>query len=268
MSLSLVDALTWCARLSALSVALQTLELLQIRAAYADQGVWSWPILKEEHAALPLPLRALLGALLPYRAFLALLVVRLPLAGLLAMGFWWCAPLLLVSQLAIGARFRGTFNGGSDYMTVVVLSGLSAAAGGLNQPLLLKAGLAYVTVQLVLSYFIAGCVKVSRSEWRRGEALRRLLSSNRYGTPAWISVLVAKPPAARLAAGALLAFECGFPLALVGPRMALPFMACGALFHLGNAAAFGLNRFLFAWVAAYPALLYFSAQLAISSFIH
>lgn len=261
MSLPLVDALTWCARLSALSVVLQTLELLQVRTAYADDGVWSWPILKEEHAALPPPLRAILGAVLPYRAFLALLVVRLPLAGLLALGFWWCAPLLLFSQLAIGARFRGTFNGGSDYMTVVVLSGLSAAAGGANHPLLVKAGLAYVAVQLVLSYFIAGCVKVSRPEWRRGEALRHLLSSNRYGTPAWVSAWVAKPLLAGLAAAALLAFECGFPLALVGPRVALSFMTCGALFHLGNVLAFGLNRFLFAWVAGYPALLYFSAQL-------
>jgi hypothetical protein len=169
---------------------------------------------------------------------------------------------LLVSQLAIGARFRGTFNGGSDYMTVVVLLGLSLSAAGPSHPLLAKAGLAYIAVQLVLSYFIAGCVKVARPAWRRGDAMRALLASNRYGTPGWVVAWVARPAVARLAAIALLLFECGFPLSLVGSRIAVPLLACGALFHWGNALAFGLNRFLFAWLAAYPALLYFSAQLS------
>jgi len=31
-------------------------------------------------------------------------------------------------------------------------------------------------------------------------------------------------------------------------------LAIGAAFHLANAFAFGLNRFLWAWLAAYPAL--------------
>lgn len=260
MSLSLADALGWCARLSALSVALQTLELLQVRAAFADEGVWSWPVLKEEHAALPLPLRGLFALLLPYRAFLALLLVRLPLALLLGLGALWAAPLLLVSQLAIGARFRGTFNGGSDYMTVAVLLGLSLGAAGAIHPLLVKVGLAYVAVQLVLSYFVAGCVKVVQPAWRSGEALLELLTSNRYGTPAWLSKLVAVPAAARLLALTVLTLESIFPLSLVGPHLAVPLLAGAALFHLANAFAFGLNRFLFAWVSAYPALLYFSAR--------
>jgi hypothetical protein len=33
-------------------------------------------------------------------------------------------------------------------------------------------------------------------------------------------------------------------------------------FHLFNALALGLNRFLWAWLAAYPALLFWSALLA------
>lgn len=260
MSLTLVEAITWCARLSALSVLLQTLELLQIRADYADDGVWSWPILKAEHAALPQPLRGVLAAVLPYRVFVALLLARLVLAVLLGLGFWWCAPVLLASQLAIGARFRGTFNGGSDYMTVVVLLGLSLGAVAPSHPLLAKAGLAYVAVQLVLSYFIAGCVKLVQPAWRSGEALRALLSSNRYGTPAALSRLAAVPAVARSLSLGVLTLESLFPLTLISPRLAVPLLACAVLFHLANASAFGLNRFLFAWVSAYPALLYFSAQ--------
>lgn len=259
MSPTLDEALVWCARLCALSLALQTLELWQVRAACRDDGVWSWPLLKQEHAALPLPLRALFALLLPYRSYLLLLAVRLPLALALALGVLPAAGLLLVTQLALGARFRGTFNGGSDYMTVVVLLGLTLASTG--RPLLAKAGLGYVCVQLVLSYFLAGTGKLLKPAWRNGEALSRLLSSNRYGTPDWLKRWSAHRAVALPFALAVLLFECGFPLALLGPAWALGLGGLGLAFHVGNVLAFGLNRFLFAWAAAYPALLYFSARL-------
>lgn len=257
--MSLELALTWCARLGASSLALQTFELWQVRSACADAGVWSWPVLRDEHRALPAPLRWLFSILLPYRSYLVLLTLRVPL--LLALGLGWlpAAAVLLLTQLAIGARFRGTFNGGSDYMTVALLLGLTAASIG--HPLWARSGLAYVCVQLVLSYFIAGVVKLARPAWRSGLALRQLLSSNRYGTPLWLQRFVNLPGVAWVLSVALLGFECGFPLALTGPRAALAFLVCGVAFHLGTVLAFGLNRFLFAWVAAYPALLYFSYQL-------
>lgn len=266
MSFALADAVTWCARLSAVALALQTLELLQLRAAYADNGIWSWPILAEEQRHLPPPLRWLFAALLPYRVFVGLLVARLLLAALLGLGLLAAAPLLFLSQLAVNARFRGTFNGGSDYMSVVLLLGLSLAAVGGSSLLLAKAGLAYICVQLVLSYFIAGWVKLVQPAWRNGSALRSLLSSSRYGSPSWLAALVKKPGVARSATLGVLLFECGFPLALLGRQLAWPFLALGAVFHLANALAFGLNRFLFAWAAAYPALLYFSAQVGLSRF--
>lgn len=252
------ECLLWTQRLLGFALLLQTLELLQLRRAFADTGVWSWPVLSLELRVLPPPLRWLL----PYRAFLIVLALRLALAPLLLLGVSWVAPLLLLSQLAISARFRGAFNGGSDYMSVVVLLGLSGAACFPSSTLIVEASLAYVCVQLVFSYFIAGVVKIARAEWRTGAALTRLLTSNRYGTPAWLTTLVQRPRLARPLAGILLIFECGFPCALLGPRVAAGFLAFGLLFHVGNVLAFGLNRFLFAWLAAYPALLYFSAALA------
>ena len=116
-------------------------------------------------------------------------------------------------------------------------------------------------MQLVFSYFVAGVIKVVRPSWRSGAGLGLLLASNRYGTPAWMSRLVARPLLARGASLAVLAFECGFPAALLGPHLALTFLGFGALFHACNTLAFGLNRFLFAWLAAYPSLLFFGAEL-------
>jgi hypothetical protein len=260
--LSLAQALEWTQRLLGLALFLQSIELLQLRRHFADDGVWVWPILRAEHAELPAPLRWVFARLMPYTVFLPLLALRLPLAVGLALGQTWAAPLLLVTQLLIGARFRGTFNGGSDSMSVVVLLALSLTAAFGGSARAANAGLGYVCVQLVFSYFIAGTVKVAKPAWRSGEALSTLLKTNRYGTPDWLQRLVARPAIAMAAAWLVIAFECAFPVSLLGPQVALPLLNVGMLFHVGNVLAFGLNRFFFAWLAAYPSLLYFSAALA------
>jgi hypothetical protein len=253
--------LLWTERLLAVTLLLQTVELWQLRHVWADDGVWSWQVLQQEHGALPMPLRALFALILPCRAFRLLLLARGLLALALGAGWGLAAPGLLVTQLAIGVRFRGTFNGGSDYMSVAVLLGLCAAVLGHRSPLLVKAGLAYVCVQLVLSYFIAGAVKVVRADWRNGRALSRLLASNRYGTPPWLAAVLTRPAAAPVAAWLVLSFELSFPVAILSGRFAVAWLVLGALFHVGNVVAFGLNRFFFAWLCAYPALLYFSHAL-------
>lgn len=260
--MSLAAALLWTERLLGLALLLQTVELLQLRRHFSDQGLWAWPVLAVEHRELPVPLRAIFGLLLPERAFLGLLWVRTALSLALILGFGVVAPALLVTQLAIGARFRGTFNGGSDYMSVVVLLGVSGAT--YFDGAVAKACLGYVCVQLVFSYFIAGVIKLARPSWRGGSGLARLLGSNRYGTPTWVARAAIRPALGRLASWAVLVFECSFPLALLGSRVATAYLLVGALFHAGNVLAFGLNRFFFAWLAAYPALLYFSAELSSS----
>lgn len=259
MQPSLELSLSSTERLTALAVTLQTLELLSVRRAFADDGVWRWSILRDEHARLPSPLRWGLAVLSPYRSFLMVLALRLPLAVSLAGGVSIAAWPLCLSQLAVNARFRGTFNGGSDYMTMVLLLGLSASAlpfGEIAQ----RAGLGYICAQLVLSYFIAGLVKLRRSAWRSGHALGAFLGSERYGTPPWLQRFVT-PRVGLVLAWSVMVFELAFPLTLLRPHAALGFAALGLAFHAANAIAFGLNRFLFAWAAAYPALVYFSAAL-------
>ncbi|HEX5656879.1 MAG TPA: hypothetical protein VFX59_06775, partial [Polyangiales bacterium] len=90
--------------------------------------------------------------------------------------------------------------------------------------------------------------KLRERSWRDGSALPSLLAAPQY-RDAPLQV-----PLARLAGYAVITFELGFPLALVDARLALGFTAFGTLFHLLNARVLGLNRFLWAWLAAYPAL--------------
>jgi hypothetical protein len=255
-------ATVWTERAIALAVLLQTVELLQCRAAFADDGIWSFPLLRREHDALPAPLRWLFAVVLPYRSFIALLWLELVFAVLLGLGVSGAAAFLLFAEVAVCVRFRGTFNGGSDYLTVLISMALSVRWLCGATPLVSKAALAYIAVQVTLSYFIAGVAKLKEVTWRNGAALRVFVTSEGYGAPPFVRRLLDGQRRCLLLSWAVLAFECGFPLAWLSPRFCLPLLALGFVFHLGNSLVFGLNRFLFAWSAAYPALLYGSHLLA------
>lgn len=238
-------ALAWTTRLAALAVALSAIELLLVRAAWST-GPLRWATLRRELAPT---WRRLLDPAFGARGFTAVLLTQLALALALP---WLAHPALpvalLVATLAVGARFRGSYAGGSDAMTAVVLVGLALA------PLSPRAGLGYIAAQLVLSYVVAGAGKLADPAWRRGDTLPALLALPAYHAPAAIRRL---PPRALAAAGyAVIAFEIGFPLALLGPRAAAGAIALGLAFHLANAVVLGLNRFLWAWLAAYPALVW------------
>jgi hypothetical protein len=58
-----------------------------------------------------------------------------------------------------------------------------------------------------------------------------------------------------------MAFECIGPLLVfAGSGPTLAFIAAGAVFHATIAAFMGLNSFVFAFTAAYPALYVLSAE--------
>ena len=259
------------AALLMLSISLQSIELLLTRRDFGAAGVFSWRVIRDDVAALPGPLRALLDGLLGDSSFVVLLLLQLGLSLLLP----WCTHMLvplglLLSGLLVCIRFRGTYNGGSDAMTLVVVLGLwvarlgppSADGDSLAGSPWQRAGLGYIAAQLVLSYLLAGVAKLREPRWRRGQALPRLLRAHQYAVPGSLQRALATRPRALAASWLVMLFECAFPCApWLGPEGCAVVLACGAIFHLVNAVGLGLNRFLWAWLAAYPALLFWSGQL-------
>ncbi len=246
-------ALGWTQRLVAISIALSAIELLVVRAAWSDTGVFRWSTLRQELA--PRWSRRVLDPVFGARGFTIVVAAQLALALALP---WVAHPaaswLLLVTTLAIAFRFRGSYAGGSDAMTVVVLVGLAIA------PWSPRAGLGYIAAQLVLSYVVAGVGKLADPAWRAGRALPALLALPQYAAPARVRRLIERPAIARAASFAVLGFELGFPLALLGPVPAAIAIGLGLAFHVTNAVVLGLNRFVWAWLAAYPALIYWAVQ--------
>lgn len=239
-------ALRLTALLTGLASALAAAELLLARRVLADDGVW-------RHATLA-PELGPAAPLLTARGILVVVALQCVLGVALALGIApWPAPLLLGTALLVQLRFRGPFNGGSDAMQVVLLLGLAVAHLG-GTPGATRLGLLYVAVQVTLSYAVAGVVKLVQPAWWRGDALGAALASPVYGAPSWAAALL-DSPARRVAASALLiAFECAMPLAWLGPAWAMVLLPLGLAFHLVMAWVLGLNRFLWMWAAAYPAL--------------
>ncbi|HEX4454984.1 MAG TPA: hypothetical protein VH143_29185 [Kofleriaceae bacterium] len=248
---SIVIELT--AWLAAVATAVAAIELLVVHRALGDRGVFAWSVLRREVAGAPAPIRALADAIFGTRGTLVVLALQLAAAIALPI-FDQAAWIALACTIAIAVRFRGTYNGGSDAMLVVVLLGLAIARSGWP-----RAGLAYIAAQLVLSYAIAGLAKLGDPRWRRGDAFAILVALPAYGVPARLAALLARPAIGRLGGFATLAFECGFPIALANRTACIAALAVGAAFHLGNAIVFGLDRFWWTWLAAYPAL-WFTAR--------
>jgi len=246
----------------ALSLTIQSLEYLRMGKYTADDAFWSWQLQRSD---IPnAPVRALLDVLFKPHMHQLHLVLRLCAAVLLAVqgaslpliGF------LFVGNLLILIRWRGAFNGGSDFLTLVVLTGLfiSQVVGAFgNAELGWQAGFWYIAIQAITSYFMSGAVKLLRPEWRNGSAMTIFLNGAIYG-PLSATHPLRNKWLAMMGSWGFIVWEILFPFSLLDPRLAVVFCAVAALFHFLVFWFFGLNRFFWAWLCSFPAIIWCSAQ--------
>lgn len=246
-----------------LSLIIQTLEFLRLQAVQAPGGLWAWAVQRGDVAHASAPLRRLFDAVYRPDLHRIHLLIRLAATTSLLWGSSLASALLLfASTLLILIRWRGAFNGGSDFMSIVVLTGLLAAhvaTPWVGAVMAWKAGLWYIAIHAITSYFISGAIKLVTREWRNGSALVYFLDGGLHG-PLPADSRYRSRPVAIACSWAFIVWECLFPFALAGPRIAAVFCAVAALFHFLVFRYFGLNRFFWAWLASFPAIIWCSAQ--------
>jgi hypothetical protein len=246
----------------ALSLTIQTLEYLRMGKYTANDAFWSWQLQRSD---IPnATVRALLDVL--FKPNMHQLHLWLRLAAALTLAVQGASlPLigfLFVGNLLILIRWRGAFNGGSDFLTLVVLTGLfiSQVVGALgNAQLGWQAGFWYIAIQAITSYFMSGAVKLLRPEWRNGSAMTIFLNGAIYG-PLSATHPLRNKWLALLGSWGFIVWEILFPFSLLDPRLAAVFCAVAALFHFLVFWFFGLNRFFWAWMCSFPAIIWCSAQ--------
>jgi len=172
----------------------------------------------------------------------------------LACGVWGAIVGLWGLGLVQLWRFRGPYNGGSDKMVLLITTCVMAAH---LFPTMAEVALAYLAVQLVLSYAVSGWVKLRNREWRDGTALAEVFAVSVYPNSEDLRALAQSPAMMRGASWGVIGFELAVvPLAMVSQMTLWAALGGAALFHLANGLLFGLNRFVWAWLAAFPALIW------------
>lgn len=259
MMLTLEEALNALLWLTAISVLIQCAEALRLQAGGPLLAPWPWSIQRDDLAGSSRTVRMVFDWLYRpagHRTHLmlhALAAASLPVWGPTIP----TALFLLASQVLISIRFRGAFNGGSDFMTLVVLMGIAVgtvAKPWVGESLAWQAGLWVISIQALSSYFLSGTVKLRYVGWRDGRALPTLLDGGIYGPLAAHSVL-RRRPVAIACSWAFIVWEAAFPLAMIDPRITTLWCSIGAVFHFLVWWFFGLNRFFWAWLATFPALI-------------
>lgn len=245
--------------LTAISLLVQTLEYLRLQPVQRRDGLWRWSVQRGDVAHASPRLQRLLDWLYGEHVHRLHLLVRAGAAASLFAGSSTAgALLLLASSVLILLRWRGAFNGGSDFMTLIVLTGMliaQLAQHAVGPALAWKAGLVYIGLHSLTSYFISGAIKLLSREWRNGSALPYFLDGGLYG-PLPADSMLRRRRVAIACSWAFILWECAAPLALAGPRIALAFCAIAVVFHWLVFRYFGLNRFFWAWLASHPAIIY------------
>lgn len=242
--MNIANSYTTIHYLFSFAILLQSIEMLIIAGKKEFLSIWSFENLKIE-----LPFRSFFKVLFSKNGFKILLLIQFVFlaASLLDQNRMYFLAVAAI-QLLICLRFRGLFNGGSDMMVFVIATGL--IIGG-------KFGVIYIGIHTIYSYFKAGIVKIIQPSWRSSIAIGQLLGTSLFSQSRNFGVyLQQKRFLSYLLCYTVLIFELSFPLALISVKATYVYFFLAMAFHFINFVFFGLNRFFWIWMAAWPSIFY------------
>jgi hypothetical protein len=253
------QALSLAVRLCAVGQLIGLLELFLARRELSDSGFLDWSMIGN---LSPVARTRLGGAIrrrfrrLPRPAFAVALVADAAVAAALLAwpAAWPLIGLAVALQVIVLKRHHLTIDGSDQMMLVVLVTCLVGRIG--SDAVSARAAVTFLAAELVLAYAVAGFAKASSRHWRSGVAFSVIAQTRMYGQPA-VARLIRGHPALGTAAGwSVVVWESLAFVALTAPRPLLVAMLLAGLgFHAGCAVVMGLNRFIWAFVASYPALL-------------
>ena len=189
-------------------------------------------------------------------------IPRLILSLLLIAGIQtaWLSGLILLNGLAMLQRFQGPYNGGSDRMGLLITTCLCLTHITAT-PYWREVAFGYLALQLLLSYFISGWVKIINTDWRSGRALCDVFEFSAYPVSQSLRHWADSPRLLFMMAWWVMLIELLFPLSLISSSSLGIMLMLTAGFHFANACLFGLNRFFWIWLSAYPSIVWFQQRI-------
>ncbi|HJW95475.1 MAG TPA: HTTM domain-containing protein [Thermoanaerobaculia bacterium] len=249
-------------------IAISTLEFIaNIRQCRSD-GLFSWEVWRETKWRSHPRLKRAANPLFAYPGVLIVLLARLALIALLLFELSRGSrldPILLTAivatQLYINFRYP-CGKDGSDQMSTIVLIMLCLIAWFPARPVIAVACVVFIAFQSLLSYLTAGIAKLVSPDWRSGDVILGVVGTRTYGSRFMAGLLRDHKLLRRTMNYSTIAFESLIVLALVLPHpWNAYFLVIPLIFHVACAVMMGLNIFVFAFAATFPALLYVSNHL-------
>jgi len=168
--------------------------------------------------------------------------------------------LFIFLHYVVCIRFRGLYNGGSDMMMMVIGIGQLINLCCLIHGHHFMWGYLFIAVNLVISYFKAGLVKARSIDWISGQALVYFIEHTNSRSLLRSFVLLNTKNMSlffwKCLSYSVIIIELSMPLALISHSLFWFYATWAFIFHLNNFLIFGLNRFFWTWVLAWPSFYY------------
>ena len=238
----------------AATLALTSAELLSAGGLFEDQSLLATRLVLLRARWMQDPRIRPLLAIIFRSGFLRLvLILRIAICASLV----WRPTSVLLLGLLVGANIIVNVRApigreGADQLANIAAFAL-AVGGAVGTHEAARWTVAFLAMQLILAYVVAGIAKAVARKWWTGQYLRSIVATLSYGHPGVSRIMQRWPALGTAASVSVILFEVGFWLFLfAGKPAALGFLAVGVLFHVTNAFVMGLNNFVPAFVSLYP----------------
>jgi hypothetical protein len=254
--------------LSSTGVFIASMELLTLKGEFEDGGLFSWDVLRTVSRATLSVGTGRPRQLISHPFFVPAVTGARALAALILIFFsnnyavsTACVFAIIAASIVMYWRAPLGLDG-SDQMSLITFVAVAIYKLFPGDVHVAQASLWFIAIQGCLSYCVAGIAKVISPVWRSGEAVRRILGTRTYGSSRVACLVSGRDGVCVALSWLLMLFECTFPLALAfGETGFAVFAVLGIFFHITNAVIMGLNTFVWAFVATYPAMLFCAVSL-------
>jgi|SRR5271166_3761434 len=249
------------------SLLLGCLEDLAGSRNFKPDGLFSWKVFSTQYAEANAPIiRTVLDRLFGYRGVCVLLYCELAAIFVILVPYlplsYYLVPVAVVLAIKLALAYRcGYGSDGSDQMEIMVLVGLLSTLCLLSSKAA-QLGIWFIALQSALAYLASGISKLFSKSWMTGEAAFKIFNTYTYGIAPVASFFKHVTIASAPACWSIIAYECSFPLSLFAPlSIVWTILILGVLFHAFNALVMGLNKFFWAFVSTYPAIVYCNQEM-------
>jgi hypothetical protein len=246
-------------RLLCIAVFLTALEYVMIIRQFADDGIYSWKMIKLRTVRSIRKLSP--DMLFNKKGVLAIMALRI--GGSIYLFIDPISPvtvyiLAIVVATSLLLAVRNPIGGdGADQMSAITSIALLITFI-FRDPKIAAVSLYFIAVQSIISYVIAGSAKMLSKKWRSGAAIFQIMNTESYGSERISLYLHRSSPVISivLSWNVMLVEGLFFTVVILPYPYCLIFIVWGLFFHAYNAVVMGLNNFFWVFLSTYPAVIY------------